>query len=116
MAQRRKEYITSAQARGIPSGRILWRHIFRNILVSSLTSVGLSTASLITGVYVVEIIYDLNGVSEIITTAMSSGIPDAPAILGFSVYSVLVVLILMFLLDVIQAVVDPRIRGDMIKP
>jgi len=116
MAQRRKEYITSAQARGIPSGRILWRHIFRNILVSSLTIVGLSTASLITGVYVVEIIYDLNGVSEIITTAMSSGIPDAPAILGFSVYSVLVVLILMFLLDVIQAVVDPRIRGDMIKP
>jgi ABC-type dipeptide/oligopeptide/nickel transport system permease component len=116
MEQRRKEYITSAQARGIPSGRILWWHIFRNILVSSLTSVGLSTASLITGVYVVEIIYDLNGVSEIITTAMSSGIPDAPAILGFAVFSVLVVLILMFLLDVIQAVVDPRIRGDMIKP
>ncbi len=116
ITQRRKEYIISAQARGIPAGRVLWRHVFRNILVPSLTSVGLSAASLITGVYVVEIIYNLNGVSEIITTAMFSGIPDAPAILGFAVYSVLVVLILMFLLDVIQAVVDPRIHEDMIKP
>jgi peptide/nickel transport system permease protein len=115
MEQKRKEYITSAQARGIPSRRVLWRHVFRNILVPSLTSVGLSAASLISGVYVVEIIYDLNGVSEIITTAMSSGIPDAPAVLGFAVYSVLVVLILMFILDVIQAVVDPRIREDILK-
>jgi peptide/nickel transport system permease protein len=113
--QRRKEYIISAQARGIPSGRVLWRHVFRNVLVPSLTSVGLSAASLITGVYIVEIIYDLNGVSEVIAIAMSSGIPDAPAILGFAVYSVLAVLILMFILDVIQAVVDPRIREDILK-
>jgi peptide/nickel transport system permease protein len=113
--QRRKEYITAAQARGIPSGRVLWRHVFRNILVPSLTSVGLSAASLVTGVYIVEIIYDLNGVSEIIAIAMSSGIPDAPAILGFAVYSVLVVLILMFMLDVVQAIVDPRIREDILK-
>ena len=113
--QRRKEYITSAQARGIPPGKILWRHMFRNILVPSLTSVGLSAASLITGVYVIEIIYDLNGVSEIIAIAMSSGIPDAPAILGFAVYSVLVILILMFTLDVIQSIVDPRIREDILK-
>jgi peptide/nickel transport system permease protein len=113
--QRRKEYITSAQARGIPSGRVLWRHVFRNILVPSLTSVGLSAASLITSVYVVEIIYGLNGVSEVIAIAMSSGIPDASAVLGFAVYSVLVVLILMFMLDVIQAIVDPRIREDILR-
>jgi len=113
--QKRKEYIVSAQARGIPARKVLWRHVFRNILVPSLTSMGLSAASLITGVYVVEIIYNLNGVSEIIAIAMSSGIPDGPAILGFAVYSVIVVLILMFTLDVIQSIVDPRIREDILK-
>lgn len=113
--QRRREYITSAQARGVSLRRVLWRHVFRNVLVPSLTSIGLSAASIITGVYVVEIIYSLNGVSEIITTALYSGIPDAPAVLGFAVYSVLAVLILMFVLDVIQAILDPRVREDMLK-
>jgi peptide/nickel transport system permease protein len=113
--QRRKIYVMSAQARGVSAKNVLWRHVFRNVLVPSLTSVGLSAASLITGVYVVEIIYDLNGVSEVIANAMYSGIPDAPAVLGFAVYSVVVVLILMFALDVIQAMVDPRVRDDILK-
>lgn len=113
--QRQKEYIVSARARGISARRVLWRHAFRNILAPSLTSLGLSAASLITGVYVVEIIYDLNGVSDIITTAMNGGVPDAPAILGFAVYSVIVVLVIMFVLDVIQAWMDPRIREETLK-
>jgi peptide/nickel transport system permease protein len=113
--QKRKVYVTSAKARGLPARSVLWRHVFRNVLVPSLTSVGLSAASLVTGVYVVEIIYDLNGVSEVIADAMYSGIPDAAAVLGFAMYSVLVVLILMFVLDVIQAMVDPRVRDDILK-
>jgi ABC-type dipeptide/oligopeptide/nickel transport system permease component len=43
------------------------------------------------------------------------GVPDAPAALGFAVYSVLMVLILMFVLDVLQAILDPRIREGVLK-
>lgn len=113
--QKRREYIISAQARGVSARRVLWHHAFRNILSPSLTSIGLSAASIITGVYVIEVIYNLNGISEIITTALFSGIPDAPAVLGFAVYSVLTVLTLMFVLDVIQAILDPRVRDEVLK-
>ena len=37
-------------------------------------------------------------------------IPDAPPILGFAIYSVIIVLLMMFILDVLQAVLDPRVR------
>jgi ABC-type dipeptide/oligopeptide/nickel transport system permease component len=111
---REKEYITSARARGFVERRVLWRHAFRNALAPALTSMGLSAAALLTGVYVVEIIFVINGVSEVITNAMG-GIPDAPAALGFAVYSVVIVLVLMFILDVLQAILDPRVRSELLR-
>jgi len=109
VAQRGQEYITAARARGIHGNRLVWKHAFRNTLAPSLTSLTLSAASLLTGVFVVEIIYIYNGVSFVILRAMQ-GIPDAPAVLGFSVYIVSLTLGLMFALDVLQALADPRIR------
>jgi len=110
---RKKEYIVSARARGFVERRVLWRHAFRNALAPSLTSMALSAASLLTGVFVVEIIFGIYGISQVITIAMS-GIPDAPAALGFSVYSVILVLVLMFALDVVQAILDPRVRSEVL--
>ncbi len=112
--ERPKEYILSARARGLSERRVVWRHAFRNMLAPSLTSIALSATSIITGVFVAEIIYDLNGVSTVIVAAMS-GTPDAPAALGFAIYSVILVLALMFLLDVLQAALDPRVREGVLK-
>ncbi|HSB01013.1 MAG TPA: ABC transporter permease [Anaerolineales bacterium] len=112
--ERGKEYILSARARGLSERRVVWHHAFYNMLAPSLTSIALSATSIITGVFVTEIIFNFNGVSRIIIAAMS-GIPDASAALGFAIYSVLMVLILMFLLDVLQAVLDPRIREGVLK-
>jgi ABC-type dipeptide/oligopeptide/nickel transport system permease component len=63
---------------------------------------------------VAEIIFDINGISGMILRAMS-GIPDAPAALGFAVYSVIMILLLMFFLDVAQAILDPRVREGVLK-
>lgn len=112
--QRNKEYIISARARGLAERRVIWKHAFRSVLAPSLTSIGLSAASLLTGAFIVEIIYNMHGVSEVITTSMQ-GIPDAAAALGFAVYSVIMVLLLMFIIDVLQAVFDPRIREEVLK-
>jgi ABC-type dipeptide/oligopeptide/nickel transport system permease component len=71
----------------------------------------LSTASLVTSVFVVEKIFNLKGLSELITWGMN-GTPDAPLALGFAVYSVLIVMPLMLLLDVIRAAIDPRVRAS----
>ena len=112
--ERSKEYVLAARARGVNERSLVWRHIYRNVLSPSLTSMALSAASIVTGVFVVEVIFTFNGVSSIITTAMQ-GTPDAPAALGFAIYSVLIVLLLMFVLDVFQALFDPRVREGVLR-
>jgi len=112
--ERDKEYITSARARGISERKVVWHHAFYNMLAPSLTSMMLSTATIITGVFVSEIIFNFHGLSHVIVAAMS-GVPDAPAALGFAVYSVIMILFLMFVLDVLLAVFDPRVREGVLK-
>jgi peptide/nickel transport system permease protein len=114
LGEEKKEYVTAAKARGIVERRVVWKHVFRNILSPSLTSMTLSAASIMTGVFVAEIIYDINGVSEIIVAALG-GVADAAAALGFAVYSVLIILLLMFVLDVLQAIFDPRVREGVLQ-
>lgn len=106
-----KEYIVAARARGLHRRSIVWRHAFRNALSPALTSSALSAASLLTGVFVIEAVFNLKGLSELIVSGIE-GIPDAPLALGFAVYSVLLVLPLMFFLDVVRGLVDPRLREE----
>lgn len=114
LGEERKEYVTAARARGIVERKVVWKHVFRNTLTPSLTSMTLSATSIVTGVFVAEIIYDINGVSGVIVSAMS-GVADAAAALGFAIYSVVMILLLMFVLDVLQAILDPRVREGILK-
>ena len=113
--ERHKEHVVAARARGVREPQLMRRHTFRAVLGPSLTLAGLAAAALVTGIFVVEIIYDINGVSRVIVSAMSFE-PDPPAALGFTVYSVIMVLGLMFVLDVALAVFDPRIRDEIFSP
>jgi len=108
-----EDYITAAKARGIPMHILYWQHAFRNALSPALASSALSAASLFTGVSVIEIIFNIKGVSEMFLQSFL-GIPDAAPALSFAIYSVIVVLIVMLGLDVIQAIIDPRIRESSI--
>ncbi|NWG05450.1 MAG: ABC transporter permease [Chloroflexi bacterium] len=114
LGEEKKEYVIAAKARGVAERKVVWRHVFRNTLTPSLTSMTLSATSIVTGVFVSEIIYDINGISGVILEAME-GVPDAPAALGFAMYSVVMVLLLMFVLDVAQAILDPRVREGVLK-
>ena len=114
MGEKTKEYIISARARGLTEQKVLWKHAFRNVLAPALTSVGISAASILSGVFIIEIIFNFKGISEVIVTSLS-GPPDAPAALGFAIYSVILILLLMFFLDVLQAILDPRVREEVLK-
>jgi len=110
-----KEYITAAKARGISNRALVWKHGFRNSLSPALTSSALAAASLFTGVFVVEVIFNLRGVSQLIVSSFGD-VADPALALGFVIYSVIVVLLLMLVLDIIQALVDPRVREGIITP
>jgi ABC-type dipeptide/oligopeptide/nickel transport system permease component len=101
-------YVTSARARGVPEGQIAWRHILRNILTPALSNSALSAASLFTGVIVIEKVFNLKGISDLALSITS--IPDMSAVMGFAVYSVLVVLAVMLFFDLLQAIFDPRVQ------
>jgi peptide/nickel transport system permease protein len=111
--ERRKEYLTAARARGIPERRLQWRHALRNVLSPALSSSALAAASLFTGVFMIEIIFDLKGVADLVVHGTASGL-DMPIAMGFSLYSVFIVLVIMFVLDVLRAILDPRSRESMI--
>jgi ABC-type dipeptide/oligopeptide/nickel transport system permease component len=106
-----KEYISAAHARGLRPSSIVWRHAFANALLPGLTSSSLSAASLVTGVFVVETIFGIKGLSDLVIGSFR-GSPDSALALGFSVYSVFLVIPIMMTLDVLKAVADPRIREE----
>jgi ABC-type dipeptide/oligopeptide/nickel transport system permease component len=114
MGEKSKEYIIAAKARGVRENRLIWKHALRAVFAPSLTTMGLTAASIVTGIFVVEIIYNLKGVSELIVISMK-GVPDAPIALGFAIYSVVIVNVLMLVLDVLQAIIDPRVRDEVLK-
>jgi peptide/nickel transport system permease protein len=107
--QQGQDYVVAAHARGIKKRKVVWGHMLPNAIAPALTSSVLSAAALVTGVFVVEIIFNFYGISQLAVTSMQF-IPDAAAALGFTVYSVLVVLLLMTVLDLVQAIIDPRVR------
>ena len=113
LSEQNKEYIIAARARGISEKQLLWRHVLSAILAPSLTTIALSAASIVTGTFVVEIIFGWAGISQVIAISMQS-VPDAPAALGFAVYSILMVIGLMFVLDLLQAILDPRVRDEVL--
>ena len=106
-----KEYIVTAKSKGLSGGQILWRHPFPNILSPALASVALSAASLVGGVFVVERIYNFHGVSEIVFSGLLVA-QDTVTALGYVIYNVIMVLVVMLVLDVLRGIVDPRARAD----
>lgn len=106
-----KEYVIAARARGLSDWQVIWRHPYPNVISLALAHSALSAASLITGVFVVERIYNFHGVSEIVINGLLS-VQDAPAALGYTLYNVIVVLLIMIILDLLRGVVDPRTREN----
>ncbi|HNT77521.1 MAG TPA: ABC transporter permease [Anaerolineae bacterium] len=104
-----KDYVMAARGRGLRARVIVWRHVLHNAMLPALNSIGLSTASLIMGVFVIEVIFSIPGVSELIV-ASARGAPDTPMAMGFALYSVGLVLPVMLILDIVQALIDPRVR------
>lgn len=104
-----QDYVMAARARGVTERSIVWQHMLRNAISPAFSSSMVSAATLLTGVFVSEIIFNYPGISYIAVQSMG-GIPDAPASLGFAVFSVILVLILMSILDLVQYSLDPRLR------
>jgi len=105
------DFIRTARAKGMTLGEAVWRHGVRNALLPILTILGLQFAFLISGTVVVENVFYLPGLGRLIFTAISER--DLILVRGAVIILIAAVTASMFIVDVLYAVVDPRLRGGL---
>jgi peptide/nickel transport system permease protein len=102
-----RDYVRTADAKGIPVGIILRRHVIRNAFVPVLTVVGVQLASLLGGVIVVEVLFAWPGLGLLTYQAVEER--DYPVLQGTVLLIAAIFIVVNLLVDLLYAVVDPRI-------
>ncbi|MFE3324903.1 ABC transporter permease [Streptomyces sp. NPDC059176] len=105
---RRADYVRTAIAKGLPRRRVVGRHLLRNSLIPVVTFIGADIGALMGGAIVTERIFNIHGVGY----QLYQGIlrQNTQTVVGFVTVLVLVFLVVNLLVDLLYAVLDPRIR------
>ncbi len=104
------EYVVAARARGAREAVVVVRHALRNALVPLVTAVGNSIGHLIGGAAVVETVFVWPGIGRLMVEAILQR--DYPMIAGIVLYSGAVFAVISLVVDLLYAVMDPRIRVE----
>jgi peptide/nickel transport system permease protein len=104
----RSEHVMTARARGLPRTIIVRHHVLRNALVPILTVAGVQLASLIAGTIVVEQVFGLNGLGQLLVSSVNQ--KDLPVVQAVCLIMVAVFVITNTAVDVLYSTLDPRIR------
>jgi peptide/nickel transport system permease protein len=105
----RADYVEAARARGIREGRVVRKHAFRNALIPVVTVMGLQIASLLGGAVLTEETFEWQGIGYKLAYYLQR--QDYIAVQGIVTAVAVIVALISFLIDVIAAVVDPRVRN-----
>lgn len=104
----RQDYITTARAKGLSEGAVIFKHALRNALLPVITMLGLSVPGLIGGSVIFESIFAIPGMGQLFYGAVMAR--DYPLVMGELVIGAFLTLVGNLLADVGYALVDPRIR------
>jgi peptide/nickel transport system permease protein len=104
----REDFVRTARAKGLSRRQALWRHVLRNAMIPVLTVMGLQFANLITGTIVVENVFVLPGIGRLIFQAISNR--DLVVVRDVVMLLAAVVVLVNFVVDLLYALVDPRLR------
>jgi peptide/nickel transport system permease protein len=103
----RQDYIRTARAKGVPPGRVIWHHAFRNTLIPLVTLIGLTLPHLLSGAVILEQVFAWPGMGRLFFEAILQR--DYDTIMGLVLMFSTLTLLGQLLADVLYAVVDPRI-------
>jgi oligopeptide transport system permease protein len=104
----RKDYIRTAQSKGLAGGAVISRHMIRNALIPVVTILGPTLAFLVTGSFIIESIFGIPGVGRYYITAISQ--KDYGVLMAMTLLYAFAVAFLNLVVDVLYAYIDPRIR------
>lgn len=103
-----EDYIRTARAKGLSERRVVYRHALRGALTPVVSQLGIDIGALLGGVVVVENVFGIGGLGQDAVGAISSG--DLPTILAFVLLAAGFVVVANILVDMLYAVLDPRVR------
>jgi peptide/nickel transport system permease protein len=104
----RADYIVAAEARGIRHRKIVYRHALKNAFIPILTMMGLQIALLMAGAVLTETTFSWPGMGRLLLERIY--LRDYPTIQGVIIMIALIVAMASLIVDVIYAIVDPRVR------
>ena len=102
------EYIKLARAKGVAPRSLIWKHALRNAMIPPLTFAGVTMGSLVAGSLTTEVVFAWPGLGQLAVQALWAY--DYPLLQGIVVVFTLIYVAASFLVDVLYAYIDPRIR------
>ena len=106
----RSDYVRTARAKGLRPTRVVGVHALRNSLIPVVTYIGIDVGALMGGAIVTEGIFNIPGIGGLTFQSVRAG--ETPVVLAVVVLLTLVFLVTSLLVDLLYAVLDPRIRYD----
>jgi len=103
-----QDYMRTARAKGLKEGKILIKHGLKNALIPIVTVLGPLIAGLLTGSFVIESIFAIPGMGGYFVNAISNR--DYTVIMGITVFYAAFLLIMIFIVDLVYGLLDPRIK------
>ncbi|GAA1872334.1 ABC transporter permease [Asanoa iriomotensis] len=106
----RADYVRTARAKGLSARRVVAVHVLRNSLIPVITLIGVDLGTLMAGAIVTEGVFNIPGVGSKLLLGIQT--EDGPLVVGFVSVLVIVFLVTNLLVDLLYAVLDPRIRYE----
>jgi ABC-type dipeptide/oligopeptide/nickel transport system permease component len=103
-----QDYVRTARAKGLRERLVVTRHAFRNVLIPVITVIGLQIGSLLGGAVLVEIVFSWPGMGELIINGITQR--DYPVVQASVLVVAMIFIVVNIIVDVLYAVVDPRVR------
>ncbi|MCH8065892.1 MAG: ABC transporter permease [Chloroflexi bacterium] len=103
-----QDYVRTARAKGLQERVVVLRHMLRNALIPVLTVIGPVAAMLVTGSFIIEQLFAIPGIGRAFVTSI--GARDYGVIMGTTLLYTFVIVIANLLVDLLYAIIDPRIR------
>lgn len=105
----RADYIRTARAKGASQKIVIWRHALKNALLPIITVLGMQFGGLLGGAVITETVFAIPGLGMHIVTAIRQ--KDVPVVMSGTLFLAALFCIIMLLVDLLYAFIDPRIRA-----
>ena len=103
-----QDYMRTARAKGVSIFKSIFKHALRNAILPVVTYLGPLLASLMTGSFIIEKIFNIPGLGSEFVGAITSR--DYPMIMGTTIFLAFFIIFMNVLVDIAYAIVDPRIK------